>query len=323
MPIFKSDPAKQFAKDDAAQRKLRADHVSAVDEARAKASAAKAEDARLLDAGASEDDPAVQAARKIQSEAEATITKRTDAIARVDAKLAEIAAGMAGLDLDKRKQEYVVEAERRTSVLEERTRVLLESIAAWIPAAADVAEISLDAAGLPLYGEKSLVELPPAVDMAAQTVRGRIILDVLAGNKPPVIASKPTLVPAVLAPAEPPSFALFALQHLRYQRDGREVLVARFDLAQGLTASQRNMALLELKIAVDLDDERISELRKRQVSQIVQRHLCWDIDTGAAPAGSTIMPLPTRERHTPKYHPPTGTPELPVAAARNEGTDHD
>ena len=29
------------------------------------------------------------------------------------------------------------------------------------------------------------------------------------------------------------------------------------------------------------------------------------------------------ERHTPKYHPPTGTPELPVAAARNEGTDHD
>ena len=92
--------------------------------------------------------------------------------------------------------------------------MLLESIAAWIPAAADVAEISLDAAGLPLYGEKSLVELPPAVDMAAQTVRGRIIPDVLAGNKPPVIASKPTLVPAVLAPAEPPSFALFALQHL-------------------------------------------------------------------------------------------------------------
>jgi hypothetical protein len=218
MAIFKSDPAKQFEKDAVATRKLRADHDIEREKARAKASKAEAEEARLLDAGASEDDPAVKAARKDRSDAEAAITSRTGAIARADAKLAEIAAGLAKINLDKKKEAYAIEAERRVSVLEDRTRALLNSIAEWIPAAEDVAEICPDAGGLPHYGRNSLTELSPAVAMAAETVRGRIIPDVLAGDKPPVIAAKPTLVQALPEPERREPW--FVLQPIRYQHDG-------------------------------------------------------------------------------------------------------
>ena len=322
MGIFKADPGKQFEKDAAAQRKLRADHVSELAKHQTAHSEADAKVARLLDAGAGQED--IEAAQADRSKADAAIVDRTKAIARADAKLAEIAAGLAKHELGKQQEAYAVEAERRVSVLEERTQALLASITEWIPAAEDVAEICVDAAGLPPYGRNSLAELPPAVAMVAEAVRGRIIPDVLHGDKPPVIAAKPTLVPP--KPEPEPRTAWLALQPVRYEHNGPQLL-NRYAIVT-LTASQSRMGLegFEQKVICALDDERVPALRGRLTTQQRPSEFAvYDLDTGAVPQGLVTMKLPSKATyHLPSTFKPTNTSDvqLPkVAARKSEDTE--
>lgn len=311
MGIFKADPAKQV-------QKLRADHVAEVDKARTKLRQAEFAEAKLLDDGAGEDDPKLIAARKDKGDQGAIIKSCTEAIARADARLAEIAAEAAKIELGKQREAYAVEAERRVSVLDARTQALLASIAAWIPAAQDVAELTLDAGGLPLYGEKSLLELPPAVAMAIEAVRGRVIPDVMSGNKPATIASKPALVaPAPLPEAEKRP-AWFALQALKYQQDGQQQLIGRYSVAT-LNDAQSRLGL-ELKVICGLDDERIPALRRLQGKR-PEPHQAWDLDTGEPPQGVIYTDLPRKGRgdyRLPANYAPSVPTDvrLPVAAAR-------
>jgi hypothetical protein len=328
MGILKADnPAKQFAKDEAAQRKLRADHVAEQEKARVKAREAKAEEERLLDAGASEDDPAVTAARRERSDAEGAIRSRADAIGRVDKRLAEIAAGLAQLELEKQQGAYAIEAERRVGVLEARTQDLLNSLAAWIPAAEDVAEICLDASGLLPYGQRSATELPPAVAMAVDAVRRRIVPDVLAGNKPPTIGAKPTLVPAAPKPAPEPREAFLALQPVRYQHAelGGMQLVNRFCTVT-LNSLQAETGL-RLQVIVRVDDPSVPGLRKRLVTmQLPEEHHTWNLDDGSPPAGIVYRDVPSKAtyRLPATFAPKESTDvRLPIAAARSTEKDED
>ncbi len=148
-------------------------------------------------------------------------------------------------------------------------------------------------------------------------------LDGAVGNVATGKEKLPKLTPVlkIVQPEPEQRTTWFALQILKFQQDGQQKLVARYDLAS-LTEAQSRMGL-ELNVIVPLDHESVPGLRARQVTQIAQAHHAYDLDSGQRPQGVAIMDVPNKERHRPHYQlPPTASADLPApraaAGVRNE-----
>jgi hypothetical protein len=209
--------------------------------------------------------------------------------------------------------------------------IIRSKLAAWLVLTLELAGLlhkyghfKFEIGNIVAYLRNAVSEIEVALGASLSELDNSVVGIAEGREKAPPKPAQPVL--KVITPAPEPQFTLFALQPLRYQQNGQQKLVARHGLAEGLTDAQRRMAL-ELKIACTLDDARIPDLRKRQISQHVQVHHTYNLDDGTPPPGALIMDLPPKNRdyRLPSNYEPKGAADvrLPIAAARSTEKDED